>query len=459
MHRISHWLSRHAAALFFPAALILYDFSAYLTTDLIQPGILHVVRDFNADVALAPASVSLYMAGGMALQWLLGPLSDRIGRRPVLLTGALIFTLACLATLFTTSMTQFLITRFVQGTSICFIATVGYVTVQEAFEEKRSIRLMAVITSVVLVAPIVGPLSGAALMHFIHWKALFGIIAAMGLVAWLGLLLTMPETVRRGDVPFSPLGVLRDFRNVFRNRIFLLGAATLSLSYIPLMSWVAVSPVILMDAGGLTTSEFAWSQVPVFSAVIIANLGTNHAPDLELIRLGVEILDGLRVCVDLLGERCELAAVLLLEFLEDCLVADAEVALLHRLCDDGSHLIARHRAVALERAVAHAVDHAVLSEIVERVVRPMALRHIAEAVSALSSECRAGDAERQAEQECSCFLVEFHRTTSFPRGAATRPLAPDIEKPSTETSKPPHCLSMFRQSRHLFLVSYCIIAF
>lgn len=131
---------------------------------------------------------------------------------------------------------------------------------------------MAVITSVVLVAPIVGPLSGAALMHFIHWKALFGIIAAMGLVAWLGLLLTMPETVRRGDVPFSLPGVLRDFRAVFRNRIFLLGAATLSLSYIPLMSWVAVSPVILMDAGGLTTSEFAWSQVPVFSAVIIANL-------------------------------------------------------------------------------------------------------------------------------------------------------------------------------------------
>lgn len=130
MHRFSHWLSRHAAALFFPAALILYDFSAYLTTDLIQPGILHVVRDFNADVALAPASVSLYMAGGMALQWLLGPLSDRIGRRPVLLTGALIFTLACTATLFTTSMTQFLIARFVQGTSICFIATVGYVTVQ-----------------------------------------------------------------------------------------------------------------------------------------------------------------------------------------------------------------------------------------------------------------------------------------------------------------------------------------
>ena len=180
MSWISRLSARYCASLFFPMALILYDFSAYLTTDLIQPVILHVVRDFNADVALAPASVSLYMAGGMALQWLLGPLSDRIGRRPVLLSGALIFTLACFATLWTTSMTQFLIARFVQGTSICFIATVGYVTVQEAYDEKRSIKLMAVITSIVLVAPIVGPLSGAALMHFIHWKALFGIIAAMG---------------------------------------------------------------------------------------------------------------------------------------------------------------------------------------------------------------------------------------------------------------------------------------
>ncbi|MBZ3661322.1 MFS transporter [Salmonella enterica subsp. enterica serovar Kentucky] len=157
----------------------------------------------------------------------------------------------------TTSMTQFLIARFVQGTSICFIATVGYVTVQEAFGQTKAIKLMAIITSIVLVAPVIGPLSGAALMHFVHWKVLFGIIAVMGLLALCGLLLAMPETVQRGAVPFSAVSVLRDFRNVFRNPIFLTGAATLSLSYIPMMSWVAVSPVILIDAGGMSTSQFA----------------------------------------------------------------------------------------------------------------------------------------------------------------------------------------------------------
>ena len=270
MQRIFAFFAQRATTLFFPIALILYDFAAYLSTDLIQPGIINVVRDFNADVSLAPAAVSLYLAGGMALQWLLGPLSDRIGRRPVLIAGALIFTLACAATLFTTSMTQFLIARFIQGTSICFIATVGYVTVQEAFGQTKAIKLMAIITSIVLVAPVIGPLSGAALMHFVHWKILFAIIAAMGLIALIGLALAMPETVQRGSVPFSARSVLRDFRDVFRNRVFLFGAATLSLSYIPMMSWVAVSPVILIDAGGMPTSQFAWAQAPVFGAVIVA---------------------------------------------------------------------------------------------------------------------------------------------------------------------------------------------
>ncbi|EHM51661.1 multidrug efflux MFS transporter MdtM [Yokenella regensburgei] len=272
MQRMLSFFRRHATSLFFPMALIVYDFAAYLTTDLIQPGIIHVVREFNADVSMAPASVSLYLAGGMALQWLLGPLSDRIGRRPVLIAGTLIFTLACTATLFTTTMEQFLVARFVQGTSICFIATVGYVTIQEAFGQTRAIKLMAIVTSVVLMAPVIGPLSGAALLHFVHWKVLFAIIAVLGLFAFLGLLWAMPETVVRGNMPLSVMGVVRDFRNVFRNRIFLFGAATITLSYIPMMTWVAVSPVILIDAGGLSTAEFAWVQVPVFGAVIVANM-------------------------------------------------------------------------------------------------------------------------------------------------------------------------------------------
>ena len=103
MKPFSGRLSRYGGVLLFPLAMIIYDFSAYLTTDLIQPGVISIINELQADVTLAPASVSLYMAGGLALQWLLGPLSDRIGRRPVLLTGAMIFALVSIIMLFVTS--------------------------------------------------------------------------------------------------------------------------------------------------------------------------------------------------------------------------------------------------------------------------------------------------------------------------------------------------------------------
>lgn len=63
--------------------------------------------------------------------------------------------------IFVTSIDQYLIARFIQGTSICFISTVGYVSIQETFDEKESIRIMAALTSIVLLAPVIGPLAGA----------------------------------------------------------------------------------------------------------------------------------------------------------------------------------------------------------------------------------------------------------------------------------------------------------
>jgi DHA1 family multidrug/chloramphenicol efflux transport protein-like MFS transporter len=65
--------------------------------------------------------MTAYLAGGMFLQWLLGPLSDRIGRRPVMLTGVVWFIVTCLATLLAQTIEQFTLLRFLQGISLCFI--------------------------------------------------------------------------------------------------------------------------------------------------------------------------------------------------------------------------------------------------------------------------------------------------------------------------------------------------
>lgn len=78
-------------ALLFPLCLVLYEFSTYIGNDMIQPGMLAVVEQYQACLDWVPTSMTAYLAGGMFLQWLLGPLSDRIGRRPVMLAGVVWF--------------------------------------------------------------------------------------------------------------------------------------------------------------------------------------------------------------------------------------------------------------------------------------------------------------------------------------------------------------------------------
>lgn len=100
------------SALLFPLCLVLYEFSTYIANDMIQPGMLAVVEQYQAGIDWVPTSMTAYLAGGMFLQWLLGPLSDRVGRRPVMLVGVVWFIVTCLATLLAQNIEQFTVLRF-----------------------------------------------------------------------------------------------------------------------------------------------------------------------------------------------------------------------------------------------------------------------------------------------------------------------------------------------------------
>ncbi len=106
----------------FPLCLVLYEFSTYIGNDMIQPGMLAVVQEFQVGNEWVPTSMTAYLAGGMFLQWLLGPLSDRIGRRPVMLTGVVWFIVTCLATLLAQTIEQFTPAALPAGGSACALS-------------------------------------------------------------------------------------------------------------------------------------------------------------------------------------------------------------------------------------------------------------------------------------------------------------------------------------------------
>lgn len=256
----------------FPLSLVLFEFATYIAHDMIQPGMLHVISDFSASADWVSASLTAYLCGGIMLQWLLGPLSDRIGRRPVLLTGVAFFMVTCLGTLFTQSIEQFILMRFLQGMSLCFIGAVGYAAIQEAFSESLSIKLMALMANITLIAPLLGPLAGAAFIHYAPWKAMFAVFALVSLFAWWGLWRSMPETAPRDGQPFSFRRLFSDYGQVLSNKGVVFGSLAIGLITLPLLAWVAQSPVILIQDAGMTPLQYGWLQVPIFAGLIAGNL-------------------------------------------------------------------------------------------------------------------------------------------------------------------------------------------
>ncbi|MFK3660061.1 MFS transporter [Scandinavium sp. NPDC088450] len=259
-------------ALLFPLCLVLYEFSTYIGNDMIQPGMLTVVEQFQAGTEWVPTSMTAYLAGGMFLQWLLGPLSDRIGRRPVMLAGVVWFIITCLATLLAQNIEQFTILRFLQGISLCFIGAVGYAAIQESFEEAVCIKITALMANVALIAPLLGPLVGAAWVHFAPWETMFVLFAALALISFFGLQRAMPETATRLGEKLSIKALGKDYGLVLKNLRFVAGALATGFVSLPLLAWIAQSPVIIISGEQASTYEYGLLQVPIFGALIIGNV-------------------------------------------------------------------------------------------------------------------------------------------------------------------------------------------
>jgi DHA1 family multidrug/chloramphenicol efflux transport protein-like MFS transporter len=261
--------------------LLLYEISTYIANDMIMPGILDVIHHFKASESLVSASLTVFILGGATLQIFLGPLSDRFGRRPVMMAGVIFFLCATLFISFSFSMTAFMWGRFFQGMGLCFITVIGYATLHELYTELHAVRLISLMNMVTLLAPLAGPLLGAVVIHvFSSWRLIFVIIACMAFAALIGLYFYMPETLDKikkdgTRVPFTslkPAIVKNNYLALLKNKAFMYGAMGLGWGSVPIIAWIGLSPVILMQESHLSVFSYALWQMPVFMASTIGNL-------------------------------------------------------------------------------------------------------------------------------------------------------------------------------------------
>lgn len=157
----------------------------FLATDMYLPAFAAMQQDLNTTAASISASLSLFLAGFALGQLFWGPLSDRYGRKPVLLSGTAIFAAGCLGMLWVHNATLMLALRFLQAIGVCAAAVTRQAMVADYYPAQRTNRIFATIMPLVGLSPALAPLLGSWLLVHFEWQAIFATLFAITLLLML----------------------------------------------------------------------------------------------------------------------------------------------------------------------------------------------------------------------------------------------------------------------------------
>jgi Bcr/CflA subfamily drug resistance transporter len=167
------------------STLVLLTAVSTLSLNMFLPALAHIARDMAVDYDVASLALGGYLAVTALVQMIAGPLSDRIGRRPVLLGALILFTIASLICAQAEDIRTFLIFRMLQGAIITGYA-LSMAIIRDTVPERQAAGLIGYISMAMALAPMIGPVMGGVLDASLGWRAIFYAYAVAGLVM-LGL--------------------------------------------------------------------------------------------------------------------------------------------------------------------------------------------------------------------------------------------------------------------------------
>lgn len=237
---------------------------APLSTDMYLPALPRMAEKLAASNELVGYTISffLFFFAFSMLVW--GPLSDKYGRRPILIAGSLIFVFSSAAIALSDSITSILIGRCVQACGAGAMSAISLTIVRDVMRGSLMEKIVSMMQAVGILAPMLAPVIGGVLLYFTSWCGIFWCLAICGLLALAGALL-LKETSPCGSddsifIVFSRIG------KVLQIRAFLWPLLLFSAMAMPFMSYLGVSTFIYQD--WFDTSPQGYSMFFAFNAAI-----------------------------------------------------------------------------------------------------------------------------------------------------------------------------------------------
>jgi DHA1 family bicyclomycin/chloramphenicol resistance-like MFS transporter len=236
---------------------------------MLVPALPMLATTFGRDISVAQMTVSLYMVGIACSQIIMGPLSDRFGRRPVLLAGLGLMVAASGACILAENLPQLIAARFLQALGGATGMVVSRAIIRDLYSRDRISSMISLVIAVMMIAQMLSPLTGGLLETAFGWRAIFYLITAAALTITVTIAFALPET--RRDRTESG-GFRGDVGSLIKSRAFIGYVLCQVLASQIIFTFAGGGPYIVVTQMGRTSAESgAWFATTGF-AYLVGNL-------------------------------------------------------------------------------------------------------------------------------------------------------------------------------------------
>ncbi|MBD2165158.1 multidrug effflux MFS transporter [Calothrix membranacea FACHB-236] len=230
-----------------------------LSIDMGLPAFPQIGAALSTSPGAVGLTLSLFMLGFAIAQLGFGPLSDRYGRRPVLLAGCGIFALAGAICAVAPSIETLIAWRLVQGAGAGAGMVVTLAIVRDLFEGSEARAQLSYVNLVMSVAPMIAPTIGGWVLAIVGWRGIYGVLAVGGLLLVLAVAFSLSESLDKRDVnAIKPRRLIKNYGKILTNPICLSYALVNALYFGCMFAYVAGSPLVMLNVFGVSTTVYGW---------------------------------------------------------------------------------------------------------------------------------------------------------------------------------------------------------
>jgi DHA1 family bicyclomycin/chloramphenicol resistance-like MFS transporter len=258
------------------ALLVAMTACGTLGMHIVIPALPATARALNISIGTVQLTITLYLIGLAIGQLLYGPVSDRFGRRPVLLAGLSLFTFAGVLTAIAPSPGLLIAARILQALGGCAGLVLGRAAVRDGATAERAAGQLALLTLVMSMVPAIAPAIGGYVTAFLHWRASYVLLAAIGGATLAGAVFLLPET-NRNPVGGARIGsIFLGYARLLRSRAFCGYAIGGACSTTAFYGFMSASPFIFENELHRPTQEVGLYYLLLMGGVALGSLCANR---------------------------------------------------------------------------------------------------------------------------------------------------------------------------------------